>query len=60
MERIKLQMIRRTPSDIPRYELPEGYRFRMFRDGDQKLWANIETRVDEFRTEEDALGRGRT
>lgn len=57
MERIKLQMIRRTSAHIPGHELPEGYRFRMFRNGDQKLWANIETRVDEFKTEEDALER---
>lgn len=57
MERIKLQMIRINANDIPKYELPEGFRFRMFRDGDQKLWANIETRVDEFKTEDDALKR---
>ena len=57
MERIKLQMIRTTSNDIPKYELPEGFVFRMFRDGDQKLWADIETRVDEFETEDDALKR---
>src|SRR5699024_5100062 len=57
MKRIKLQMIRTTSNDIPKYELPEGLVFRMFRDGDQKLWADIETRVDEFETEDDALKR---
>lgn len=57
MERIKLQMIRRDSKDIPQYELPEGYRFRMFQGGDEKLWANIETRVDEFKTEAHALER---
>lgn len=57
VERIKLQMIRRDADDIPQYELPEGFRFRMFRDGDEKTWANIETRVDEFKTEEAALRR---
>lgn len=57
MERIKLQMIRKDANDIPQYELPEGYRFRMFKDGDQELWSNIETRVDEFKTEDDALAR---
>ena len=57
MERIKLQMIRSDLNDIPRYELPEGYRFRMFRDGDQMRWANIETRVEEFKTKDDALER---
>src|SRR5690625_94112 len=57
MKRIKLQIIRRTSSGIPQYELPEGYRFRMFSDGDQNLWANIETRVGEFKTESDALER---
>ena len=57
MKRIKLQMIRESSKNIPMYELPKGYRFRMFKDGDQQLWANIEMRVDEFKTEKDALQR---
>lgn len=57
VERIKLHMMRKTSSDIPQYELPEGYRFRMFQDGDEAVWANIETRVDEFKTEDAALER---
>lgn len=57
MERLKIQMIRTRSNDIPMYVLPEGYRFKMFKDGDQKYWANIETRVDEFKTEEEAHER---
>ncbi len=57
MKYIKLQMIREDLKDIPEYELPEGYRFRMFEAGDEKTWANIETRVDEFKTEAAALER---
>ena len=57
MKRIKLQMIRKDLKDIPQYELPEGFRFRMFEAGDENIWANIETRVDEFKTESAALER---
>ena len=49
--------MRKNSNDLPRYDLPKGYRFRMFRDGDETLWANIETRVDEFKTEGAALER---
>ncbi|AKG73515.1 GNAT family N-acetyltransferase [Salinicoccus halodurans] len=59
MKRIKLQMVRDDLNDIPGYELPEGYRFRMFEAGDEKIWADIETRVDEFETETKALERFR-
>lgn len=32
-------------------ELPEGFRFRFFQEGDEKNWARIETSVLEFDTE---------
>jgi len=57
MKHIKLQMIRENLEDIPRYELPEGYSFKMFEPGDENIWANIETRVDEFDSEAAALER---
>ncbi|WP_411843814.1 GNAT family N-acetyltransferase [Salinicoccus sp. HZC-1] len=57
MKRIKLQMIRHDLNDIPQYELPEGYSFRLFQKGDEAIWANIETRVDEFKTEATAIER---
>lgn len=57
MKRIKLQMIRSNLNNIPQYKLPEGYRFRMFESGDERTWANIETRVDEFKNEAAALER---
>jgi len=57
MQHIKLQMIRKNLNDIPKHELPAGYSFKLFEPGDEQLWANIETRVDEFKTETDALER---
>jgi ribosomal protein S18 acetylase RimI-like enzyme len=35
-------------------DLPEGYGFRMFRDGDEDHWARIETSVLEFDSEAEA------
>ncbi|KKK33877.1 hypothetical protein WN59_09700 [Salinicoccus sediminis] len=59
MKHIKLQMIRENLEDIPGHGLPDGYSFKMFEPGDEKLWANIETQVDEFDSEAAALERFR-
>lgn len=47
-----------TPDKIaalPEVILPAGYRFSFFKEGDEKNWAAIETSVDEFSSEEEAL-----
>lgn len=37
------------------YDLPEGFRFVLFKPGDEEAWAAIETSVGEFDREADAL-----
>jgi ribosomal protein S18 acetylase RimI-like enzyme len=48
-------MERKKGKPLFRYELPEGFRFVLFRPGDEKAWAEIETSVLEFDKEDDAL-----
>ena len=57
MERIKLKMIRNHLDNIPEYELPEGYSIRMFEEGDERLWAEVETAAEEFSNIDEALQR---
>jgi len=52
---IKFCMRRDTGKAIPEYPLPEGYRFSLYKPGDEKDWARIETSVLEFDQEADAL-----
>ena len=60
MKRLRLKMVREDLANIPEYSLPPGFNFRLFKKGDEKTWANIETRVDEFDNEAAALERFRT
>lgn len=48
-------MKRNAGAPIPHAELPEGYSFVMFQDGDERAWGEIETSVLEFEQEEDAV-----
>lgn len=50
-ERIKYYelMLERDLDGLPRYELPEGYRFAHYKDGDSKDWINIEITAKELR-----------
>lgn len=50
-------MVRNDLLDIPEFALPDGFRMRLFGEGDEKTWARIETSVDEFKSEEAALER---
>jgi len=52
-----LKMVRRAGTPIPEYPLPEGFRFVMYKDGDEMDWARIETSVAEFDSEFAALLR---
>ena len=48
--------MRRAPGGaIPLYELPEGYKFAFYTDGDEAAWAKIESSVLEFDSEFAAL-----
>lgn len=57
MKRLRLKMIRNNLKEIPENSLPAGFRFRFFEKGDEKTWARIETKVDEFDNENLALER---
>ena len=52
---VDVLMVRKSGTEIPVYELPEGFRFALFQDGDQKAWAKIEASVLEFDDALDAL-----
>lgn len=55
MKRIPLKMKRNHLHNIPEFSLPEGYNMRFFKNGEEHLWARVETAVDEFSTEAAAL-----
>lgn len=55
MKYIPLTMIRNDTENIPLFDLPEGYSFRNFKEGDQHQWAEIETAAGEFKTIDEAL-----
>jgi len=53
----KLKMVRKAGTPIPDFPLPEGFKYTFYKDGDEAEWARIETSVDEFDNEFDALLR---
>ena len=55
----KIYMRRKPGTPIPVFPLPDGFKFVMYRDGDEKSWARIETSVGEFDSEFAALLRFR-
>lgn len=55
MKRIPLKMKRADLKHIPEYQLPEEYKIRFFREGEENIWARVETSVDEFANEAAAL-----
>ncbi|HHV60925.1 MAG TPA: GNAT family N-acetyltransferase [Clostridiaceae bacterium] len=48
-------MKREKGTQIKNYKLPEGFEFVLFKNGDEKEWAEIEASVGEFNTAADAL-----
>jgi ribosomal protein S18 acetylase RimI-like enzyme len=54
---IDVLMHRKKGAPAPHHGLPKGYSFALFQRGDENAWANIETSVLEFKSEEDALAR---
>jgi len=45
---VSVHMLRDDLNDFPTYELPAGYRFRMFRDGDDKTWTDLHLSAEPF------------
>lgn len=44
----ELRLLRNDMDGIPQYELPEGYRFRTYRDGDEKTWLDLHIAGEPF------------
>lgn len=55
MKFLKVQMIRENLESIPQYKLPVGYKIRNFKIGEEVKWANLEMKVNEFDTTDQAL-----
>ena len=53
----KLFMLRKAGTPIPEFPLPEGFKYTLFEDGDEKDWAKLEYSVEEFDSEFSALLR---
>ena len=47
-----LIMYKTDTAEYPRYELPEGYTFSMYKQGDEEDWAKLEVSVGQFDTVE--------
>ena len=52
---MSIVMHRKAGTPIPEFDLPEGFKFALYKSGDEKAWAKIETSVSEFGDELDAL-----
>jgi RimJ/RimL family protein N-acetyltransferase len=55
VEYMGIIMRRDAGTPIPEFDLPEGFKFVLYKGGDEKSWAKIETSVLEFGDELDAL-----
>lgn len=55
VEHIEFVMVRDDLNGIPDAELPDGFRIRPFRPGDERHWAEIEMQAGEFTTIDRAL-----
>lgn len=47
INKINIVMVRKDLRDIPQWELPEGFSFRFYRDGDMERWFDIERASDD-------------
>ena len=48
-------MVKEDTENYPRYSLPDGYSFKFYEKGDEKLWVEIEMTVDQFNTMDEGL-----
>ena len=51
---IGVLMIKDDPTRYPKYSLPKGYNFSMYKKGYEAYWAKLEVSVDEFNNEVEA------
>lgn len=52
---IKLKMIRPDLENIPEYSMPQGFKLRFYKIGEEPLWAMVEASAGEFESEQAAL-----
>jgi GNAT superfamily N-acetyltransferase len=45
---VSFHMVRDDVADFPIYELPPGYRFRMYREGDEETWMELQRAAEPF------------
>lgn len=45
---VSVQMVRDNLVDFPFYELPAGYRFRPYRDGDDRTWTELHVAAEPY------------
>jgi GNAT superfamily N-acetyltransferase len=45
---VSFHMVRDDVADFPIYELPPGYRFRMYREGDDVTWTELQVAAEPF------------
>lgn len=45
---VSIDMVRDDMTNIPEYDLPEGYRFRAYREGDDETWTRIQRAAEPF------------
>lgn len=57
MEHISVTMVRADLEGLPSFPLPDGYRIRHFRRGEESLWAEVESAAGEFPNQDRALAR---
>ncbi|MBQ8523607.1 MAG: GNAT family N-acetyltransferase [Clostridia bacterium] len=50
-----LTLYKENTSEYPKKSLPEGYRFELYRDGDEVKWAEIECAVGQFESIEEGV-----
>lgn len=52
---MKLKMTRPNLENIPEYPMPQGFKLRFYKIGQEPLWARVEAAAGEFESEEAAL-----
>ena len=57
MEGIPVAMARISLDNIPEYPLPAGYKFRLFKRGEELVWAQMQVDVGAFESIEKAMER---
>ena len=55
MEQISVSMVRSNFDGLPEYDLPPGFHFRTFKRGEERIWAEVQTRAGNFPEIEKAL-----